>query len=743
MNRNRMGCRALIVLMLVASLVASRTEPAGAVPLMTISGTVNDRIGRPLVGVAVTDGAQTVFTDSQGDYRLEEESVSSVFVGASKTGFEPDGRLVRLSDTLGSVDFVLAHRVTASIAPAHFNSSSAETLTITAKSYAPSAASCVRWTDGLSGAAVELGLSEGIPGGQSTWQGTFVVPAGAADGSVLTTTTVRDCGSTTALSNPTNTAYVVDNIRPTITEILPSSESNTHFASQPLIATIADGGSGVDAATIEFTLSDLTAQTATTISLAKFTNGIAESMPASLALGHRYGVRVTAADRAGNVTVNDQGSDPLQGWERITATVGSAAVGLASEVLGTVNNTLNADGTYTATFPGVTLQAGAVDVELSGTTHAGSGSVRFDVPLTSVTHVCGVLAGVERCEAVNPGNDSNWNVRTVTKRFTASTLGAQTAIAPVTETSVGTLTARVLPTWQSVTLRSIPRAIPGAFQSCRSPLDAGATAGCTPDPMRVGAKATTPPQVNTIGAGKYEWVHKGTIATMSFEPVDGDHMDAEITLELADGSIHRIESTISRDADGNVTFIATHPTTGETYTQVSTMGPEDCWPCHAAWGAAGGLAAAACLSTWWTAVVGAVICVATAVGSGVAASFYCASNPCHDGAPACRLHSATYDNRAYSDTWKIWSNNFVECSKEMNYLRIEARLYKNGQPVWTTGPQECFGDRTCYAAFYYSDFVGGSCYYAVAEFVGYFTDPATSQTTHYGPSSLQSNTVCF
>ncbi|MBI4730345.1 MAG: carboxypeptidase regulatory-like domain-containing protein, partial [Acidobacteria bacterium] len=229
--------------------------PVQAIGLMTIQGQVTDPVGDAVVGAALTDGHQTVYSDASGRYRLEESSVQNYVVRISRQGFEGTSRTVSPVDALGSVDFSLFYLHAADVSPRAFNNVPPKTLAITARSYAP-LDSCVNWTDATSSTLVALQLSQGVPGGQSTWTGSFAVPGGIPDASYAYSSVVIDCATSTALSRTVAGAYIVDGAAPALTMIAPLDGGNTLFTSQPIVAVAqelsagspAETGSGVDPA---------------------------------------------------------------------------------------------------------------------------------------------------------------------------------------------------------------------------------------------------------------------------------------------------------------------------------------------------------------------------------------------------------------------------------------------------------------------------------------------------------------
>lgn len=71
---------------------------AMAVSVITIRGTIANPVGRPIVGAAITDGRQTVYSDTEGRYALEENSVRDYQLTVTREGLKggADIKCVRL-----------------------------------------------------------------------------------------------------------------------------------------------------------------------------------------------------------------------------------------------------------------------------------------------------------------------------------------------------------------------------------------------------------------------------------------------------------------------------------------------------------------------------------------------------------------------------------------------------------------------------------------------------------------------
>lgn len=112
----RVALVAVIVGVSLLPSVALSSSGAAAYPLVdttlwTIEGVVQDPAGRPIELAAVTDGSQTVYTDADGRYVLEEEAIREYHVHVSKDGFNSESRVVHPWDPIlhGPTNFTLTY----------------------------------------------------------------------------------------------------------------------------------------------------------------------------------------------------------------------------------------------------------------------------------------------------------------------------------------------------------------------------------------------------------------------------------------------------------------------------------------------------------------------------------------------------------------------------------------------------------------------------------------------------------
>lgn len=305
-TKRRLGARFLFVSLAIS--IVAPSLPAEAIGVMTIQGNIRDPIGRPIQGAAVADGSQTVYSDANGHYMLEEQRISNYLSAVSKLGFESTSRLVTPLEALNPIDFTLKYVLLApQTNPQAFNNNPPKTLQITVKSYAPTN-SCVSWADQATGTNLALSLTTAVPGGQSTWSGSFAVPAGTVDGTYTHSAVARDCPSGTDLTRVISGTYVVDSVAPVISRLAPEDHGNTMFGVQRIMAIATDkSGSGVDVTTSVITLRDETSAGPVT-TFAGLTNtydsasGWLKSPANSLSAGDTYRATLQVKDRAGNAS---------------------------------------------------------------------------------------------------------------------------------------------------------------------------------------------------------------------------------------------------------------------------------------------------------------------------------------------------------------------------------------------------------------------------------------------------------
>lgn len=455
--------------------------PTQAVYMMTIRGYVTDMAGRPVENVAVTDGVLTVQTDSSGRYAIDQEQLRDYLVTASKPGLEPSSRVVTPVDALNSVDFQLKYVLFPDATPRAFNNTPPKTLQVAIRSHAP-IGSCVTWKDLVTGTELWLSLATPVPGGESTWAGTFDVPPGTPDGTFAYRGIARECGSGLALTREIQGSYIVDSIAPTVTELIPTDHGNTAFVSQPLLARISDGLSGVDPIEITFALVDETAGTSTTLSgtyhpLSRW----ARTQPLTMQEGHVYRFSVTAADLAGNPASATHSSASEGGGFLATRVELNPATATIPTTPCTVSSVNLSTGTRTATCPNVPLVIGPSSVALGGTRHSpATGFVEQTAPLNPAI-LRTTIAGVEMTQPAYPSGTT----RAVSSPYFATTRGLGPFSLDVSgETrNLGTLTAEVPATWSDATLEMSSVQTTPSTSACADPGNITVQIYCVPDPV--------------------------------------------------------------------------------------------------------------------------------------------------------------------------------------------------------------------------------------------------------------------
>lgn len=138
---------------------------------LIITGTVRDAVAVVLSGATVSDGRQSVFTDSQGRYQLIETNLATYYVTASKGGYVAQTHAVNTTNNVEDVDFDLKFVVTTSVSPKYFNSVPM-TITVSALSLAPADTEFVTVLPDSTSVAMSY---SGQSGTQNAWQGSFTV----------------------------------------------------------------------------------------------------------------------------------------------------------------------------------------------------------------------------------------------------------------------------------------------------------------------------------------------------------------------------------------------------------------------------------------------------------------------------------------------------------------------------------------------------------------------------------------
>lgn len=566
-------------LVLAVALISSMSISVNALAatLMVIEGHVYDPVGRALSGVTVTDNrGKTVSTDSSGYYRIEESSLSTYVVTASRVGLHARSQTVDPVRSLSPVNFTLSYVLSGSLAPSVFNNDPPKTLSISARSYAPASGQCVSFTDSSSGATVALAWQSTSADGSSNWTGNYDVPSGRADGTYSYSLSSSNC-SGVALTNVVWSSFRIDSIAPVIDalSITPLDFGNTVFSSQPLLAKITDpGGSGVKPSTITFTLGDVDSGTENPPVVASVYNpstGWAKSPAVSLVNGHVYRVTVTASDYAQNTSSASQ-SPALEGGGFLATSISPASTTAAiPTVTCSVSDIDLSTQKRTATCPGVRLDFNGASVTLGGNHHPVPDvafveqSVSLDGAMLKTT-----VAGLPQTKKAYPGQSHTISVRyDVPAKFSSST----TIPLSAKSSDLGTLVAEVDPTWTEVTLEMDPTTTAPSTAACSDPGIYATGVSCVPDPFlhrymvslsdSADTAAVVAEHSSAYGADvrvSYETSPKTYAGFIPFRHIASIKADSRVTRVVRDDTAHRyIEgefiTTVALDLNGNANII--------------------------------------------------------------------------------------------------------------------------------------------------------------------------------------------
>lgn len=388
----------------LALLVSSTATPAKAgLTDLPITGTVTDQAGSPLEDVLISSGNKWTWTDASGNFSIDQPMGANFTLSASKMGLV-DAYKSGTALPGASVDFKLFYTLSVAISPDAFNNSSPTTITITAKSYAPSN-SCVTWTDDSAGVSVLLDRDPSQVGPQFTWTGTYTVPTSTADATYGTTTRVKPCSDNILLTNDVKRSYLVDSIAPTLLATSPLDKGNASVSSLHLEALFGDaGGSGIAASTVSFELTDLgTPETPSEIgqrvSIKEFDSSIqlARSERVNVTDRHRYRLDLSAADRAGN-TVTASHTFLANTW--VALDVPKVTLSHGEPIPGDVIQA--SDGSFKRkwSFPTLTATAEPYNIRVSGMMHPAWGTIPIVADFRAVK-VNYLVAGQDLGSSVN------------------------------------------------------------------------------------------------------------------------------------------------------------------------------------------------------------------------------------------------------------------------------------------------------------------------------------------------------
>lgn len=457
--------------------------PAQGLGLFHFRGTVRDAIGRPLAAAKVSDGDKTATAAADGTYSVEESTTGRYTL----TAWRSDTLTVRtVVDVVlpvdQTVDFALLYKITGSLPKTALSTASGPALaTLTVTSYTPSPGSpgetggksCVHVTDTRTGATSSATYaSTGPTTGASKWTHVLELARGTTEGTFSLSYLAKDCDSGTALSPQVATTYTVDNTPVTLFLLAPLDQGNTVFTSQPIVAYARDllsdgktpGGSGLDTGSLTAVVVGGGAQQNLTVGVS---GEIARSSAASLALGTRYQVTMTARDRAGNdakatarfLAMQASGTAPV----RIPATASSARQDY---------DLLN----YLYIWDAPTASVDAFSATLNDTLHSGGGQALVGVSPQSA--VVTYTTALGPASATPQESDS----RTGSTVFSTEATGTVSVSVPQFQFGLGRVTAVVPKTADPDSVKlSLDVRVPVRFRTCPDPT--ASSEACTTDPL--------------------------------------------------------------------------------------------------------------------------------------------------------------------------------------------------------------------------------------------------------------------
>lgn len=495
--RNRPWVLVITTIIFVGLLQSS----AVALPLQ-ITGYVRNLAGTSVSGATVSDGSPsgTVTTDAQGRYTIQESGFGTYSISASRAGAVgiPTSAVVTLSAAHpeATQDFQLRFVSTATVNSVNISTaSSPATLTYTLTSGAPSpgspgtgGTSCAYVTDSHTGVP-SLMTYQGSSNQLQTWTWSTTLATNSTEGNFTLSGLVKDCGSGQQLDNGApNINYIVDNrppfILPQFTQ--PLDYGNTVFASQPLVAKVFDRGSGVDADTLKFRLTDQGTGSSTTVPAAAYSpsTGWAKTTSVSLIPGHYYSVEIEVNDRAGNRLTSAQ--DPAGAGGGFLSTTMTPASTLASvpPTQCTIASSPDPEtGRKAVTCANVPLSLDAATVSVAGSNRIDdTGFVNHSVPLGSV-RLSSTVGGIPVTQTVYGGTET----RVAHMPFELPLVrlaGPSVYPVPMKVSSLGTVIATVPGDWTSATISMQPVSTTPSLISCADPSADTTGISCTSDPLQ-------------------------------------------------------------------------------------------------------------------------------------------------------------------------------------------------------------------------------------------------------------------
>lgn len=409
-----------------------------------LKGDVTDPRGVVISGARVSDGAgKSTFTGSNGQppgrYLIEEMALGTYQVSVTKAGFNAASQSVDPVKALGDVDFTLSYAISGSVTPNAFRNDPPQQITVYATSIVPSTGTCVTFVDEATGGTAALTYN----GGNNRWEGSYQVGEHALDGTYRWTLRATDCESGIALSNEYTSAYVVDKHAGYFvpSSVLPQDGGNTIFASQPLLARIRDyGGSGIDLASIRFSLENATTGETTQLPAISYdaVTGWTKTSPVALSPGTRYRMSVSADDFAGNRSSYSQAPFADGGGflsSSLTVTDAPASIDPANPKRCEVEPLAVGATKRRVNCVNVPVTIGSSSAFSAGTLHPGEVAFTRSVPLSGAK--VRTDAGAEY--PALPGQSLGLAPRTILGEFQLTSTGSGSVALPATVADLGTL----------------------------------------------------------------------------------------------------------------------------------------------------------------------------------------------------------------------------------------------------------------------------------------------------------------
>lgn len=243
----------------VVFLVAASFQLAARAGLLTtpIVGSVTDILGSPIAGVTVSDGYQSVSTNEEGRFTIEENTGSGFTLTANKIGYSPRSRSgTAIPGT--EVNFSLLFALDVAITPEFLNS-------------VPHTVDLIVWSLAPADSILEASFNQVSTqptfvetiSGRSKWTSSFSLQESKPDGSYPLTVGARKEGQPVATSIVRN--VVLDRVLPSIGEgtvIPPGSHHLETFSGVPTLSVpLSDDRSKIDSARLTFTVSNSGGQT--------------------------------------------------------------------------------------------------------------------------------------------------------------------------------------------------------------------------------------------------------------------------------------------------------------------------------------------------------------------------------------------------------------------------------------------------------------------------------------------------